>query len=470
MSRIVIIEGEEQEEDAGGVSSKGTNGGATKGSSDGSDSSSSYVPGRDPFARETPPWAAIAALLVVVLGISALVYFFAGSLGTGGGNGTSTSKPGNTSVATGPTMCLEGEKEAHCLCPKGAKGSACVEMVAVESGNFRMGANEVALKELAPSIQSEFIDAKPLHGVTIPYKFWVSKFAVTFDQWDKCYFERKTNPISGCTRQPDDEGWGRGDRPVIGVSWNDAQDYVRWLAEETGKDVRLLTEAEWEYMARGGHKGPKRHVDFALTNKYGEFVTLNELGLKEPTAFQANFKPEHVPATRNCEFRGQTVPQFFNSIPDLSTQITDCGLLEGTDEIFAPFINSANPIDVHFVHGNVWEWVQDCYRPGYEFAPRDGSAFDPDDATRPKCRERVIRGGSWKSPSHEMRVDYRKYANDIEESNLVGFRIAWTDNRCGGAPCKGGNSGFFGLGRSKGKSGSSTEKVYDDPDDIPFED
>ena len=106
----------------------------------------------------------------------------------------------------------------------------CPEMVVVPPGRFRMG-------DLNGDGRN---DERPVHDVTIAYPFAGGKYAVTFAEWDACV------AAGGCTHQPDDESAGRGSRPVINVSWKDAQEYVRWLARKTGKPYRLLSEAEWE--------------------------------------------------------------------------------------------------------------------------------------------------------------------------------------------------------------------------------
>jgi formylglycine-generating enzyme required for sulfatase activity len=89
-------------------------------------------------------------------------------------------------------------------------------------------------------------DEGPQHKVTFQQPFAAGKFEVTFTQWDACVAD------GGCTHKPGDEGWGRGQRPVINVSWDDAQAYVAWLSQVTGKSYRLLSEAEYEYATRAG--------------------------------------------------------------------------------------------------------------------------------------------------------------------------------------------------------------------------
>lgn len=116
--------------------------------------------------------------------------------------------------------------------------SDCPEMVVVPAGEFVMGSH---INE-----KGHQINERPQHRVRIKNRFAVSRFEITFDQWDACF------TIGGCAYLPSDQGWGRSTRPVINVNWDDAQQYVAWLSKRTGKSYRLLSEAEWEYAARAG--------------------------------------------------------------------------------------------------------------------------------------------------------------------------------------------------------------------------
>ena len=115
-------------------------------------------------------------------------------------------------------------------------------MVVVPAGSYEMG---------SPAWEEGRYDNEgPQHWVEIAEPFAVGVYEVTFREWDECHRN------GGCSHNPDDQGWGRGSRPVINVSWEDAQEYVRWLSDRTGERYRLLSESEWEYVARAGTTTP----------------------------------------------------------------------------------------------------------------------------------------------------------------------------------------------------------------------
>ena len=119
----------------------------------------------------------------------------------------------------------------------------CPQMVVVPPGKFMMGTPE--------SEKGHEKDESPLHEVTIPRALGVGKFEVTFAEWDSCVAD------GGCDGyRPLDDGWGRGNRPVIHVSFNDTQSYLAWLNRKSGQQYRLLSESEWEYAGRAGTSTP----------------------------------------------------------------------------------------------------------------------------------------------------------------------------------------------------------------------
>ena len=212
------------------------------------------------------------------------------------------------------------------------------------------------------------------HRVTIGQPFAVGKYEVTFAEWDGCVVG------GGCNGyRPDDRGWGRGRRPVINVSWEDAVAYTRWLSEQTGQKYRLLSEAEWEYVTRAG-----------TTTKYWWG---NELGRNRA----------------NCDGCGsQWEPGFLH----LGGQTAPVGSFE------------ANGWGLYDVHGNVSEWVQDCWNWSYRGAPSDGRAWEQGD-----CSDRVRRGGHWDDGSwHEepwaLRSTSRSWSSTDARFSGLGFRIA----------------------------------------------
>ena len=229
----------------------------------------------------------------------------------------------------------------------------CPEMVVVPTGSFMMGSPS--------SEKGRDSDESPQHRVRITQPFAVGVNEVTFAEWDACV------SAGGCNGYgPADRGWGRGQRPVIYVSWNDAQSYVEWLSNKTGKRYRLLSEAEWEYVARAGTKTP---FHFGMTI----------------STDQANY---------NRNYRARTV---------------EAG-------VFPP-----NGYGLHDVHGNVDEWVQDCWNDSYLGAPTDGSAWTSGD-----CSGRVLRGGSWDSKHRNLHLADRNWGPTNNRSIRTGFRVART--------------------------------------------
>ena len=241
----------------------------------------------------------------------------------------------------------------------------CPDMVVVPAGEFMMGSPETE--------RGRGKNEGPQRKVTFQQPFAVGKYEVTFAQWDTCAAE------GGCKHQPGDETWGRGRRPVINVSWDDAVQYVAWLSKKTGKAYRLLTEAEWEYAARGVTKA---------TASYAPFSTGATIG-----AHQANYDG-------NFTYSGGRQGIYRQKTLDVGT--------------FAK-----NAFGLHDMHGNVWEWVQDCYKDNYAGAPTDGSAV-----TSGACELRILRGGSWNYYPQLLRAAYRYATVPGIRLDMTGFRVA----------------------------------------------
>ena len=229
----------------------------------------------------------------------------------------------------------------------------CPKMVVIPSGVFTLG---------SPKREGGDDDERPMRRVRIDYRFAVGVYEVTFAEWYACI------DAGGCgSYVPDDEGWGRRNRPVVHVSWKDAQSYVSWLSARTGKRYRLLSEAEWEYVARAGTE---------TAYSWGDSIGVNRA---------------------NCD---------------------DCGS-QWDDEKTAPVGSfAANAWGVYDMHGNLMEWVQDCYNKySYYGAPSDGSAWASED-----IYYRVLRGGSWYNVPGDLRSANRD--KGIVRSSARGFRVA----------------------------------------------
>ncbi|MGF1508385.1 MAG: SUMF1/EgtB/PvdO family nonheme iron enzyme [Myxococcota bacterium] len=239
------------------------------------------------------------------------------------------------------------------------------EMVRIEPGTFWMGSDP----DEPGAVQRE----GPKHRVQIARPFELGKYAVTFDEFDA--FCRAT----GRDLAQDDENWGRGRRPVIRVSHEDASAYVEWLGGELGPGWRLPSEAEWEYACRAGTTGP--------------------------FSFDGPISPERVNYDGNSTFEGSKTGRYRG-------QTVEVGTLP------------ANPWGLHEMHGNVWEWVADCWHETYEGAPDDGSAWMEEGGG--DCTGAVVRGGSWgNGPQYARSADRYRGPRDVRYSDL-GFRVART--------------------------------------------
>ena len=235
--------------------------------------------------------------------------------------------------------------------------TGCPRMVVIPAGEFTMGS--------PPSD----MEAEAQHRVTIAYPFAVSKFEITFDEWDAC----KNGAGCGGYR-PDDQGWGRGKRPVIDVSWENAKSYVNWLSQKTGKHYRLLSESEWEYADRAG-----------TTTRFSFGDALS------PS--QANYNGSDDGSGPSDLNRQKTMPV-------------------GS---FRP-----NAFGLYDMHGNAWEWVEDCWHDDYTAGvPTDGSAW-----IEGNCDGRVGRGGSWEDSESELRSAARTGEFKGESPYTDGIRIA----------------------------------------------
>lgn len=212
------------------------------------------------------------------------------------------------------------------------------------------------------------LSEEPPHTVKFSKPIAVSKFELTFDEWDTCV------AYGDCTHVSD-SGYGAGNRPVINVTWDDAQRYVTWLSKVTGQSYRLLTEAEYEYATRAGTQ---------TAYPWGDDIALNGW-------FMAS--------CNSCDSK-------------MVIQTTPVGS-------FAP-----NGFGLYDTVGNVWEWTEDCEHKNYIGAPTDGSAW----IAGGDCHWRVLRAGSWVSRPDELRSANRYSAAADDTAPFMGFRVARTLN------------------------------------------
>ena len=231
------------------------------------------------------------------------------------------------------------------------------EMVVIPAGHFQMG---------CASGRTCLDSERPIHDVTIPTAFAVSRYEVTFDDYDRFSYPNGA----------DDVGWGRESRPVIHVSWTDAQEYVTWLSTQTGQHYRLLSESEWEYVARSGS---------ATAYSWGNTIGNGRANCSDWTSVN----------------QGRCNDQWEYTAPVGSFEANDFGVFD--------------------MHGNVGEWVEDCWNDSYVGAPTDASPWLAGD-----CRRRVWRGGSWQLSPKLVRSTSRSSNTIGSRFDSRGFRVART--------------------------------------------
>ena len=253
-------------------------------------------------------------------------------------------------------------------------------MVVLPAGSFVMGSPETEAGHF------HFLE-KPQVKITIARTFAVGKFELTWSEWELCVASGgcadNTNKAYGADPDPDwtgDAGYGRGTRPVINVSWADAQAYVSWLSAQTGKTYRLLSEAEWEYAARAGSTGRFSWGDGDPTCEVGKENTANYNG------------PDSKELLGGCN-GPRTEPVGFS----------------------AP-----NAFGLYDMHGNVREWTQDCFHVSLEGIPTDGSPWVTGCARGGEGN--VFKGGSFTGGADQARSASRQAT--IKREINMGFRIA----------------------------------------------
>jgi formylglycine-generating enzyme required for sulfatase activity/rhodanese-related sulfurtransferase/predicted nucleic acid-binding Zn-ribbon protein len=262
---------------------------------------------------------------------------------------TTTAQPVEIALADSAAAARPAAPSVRTLHDNLSDGRRAPSLVEIPAATFEMGSG--------PS--SPDADERPRHTVQLR-RFAIGQYEVTFDDYDA--FARATG-----RSLPDDKGWGRGRRPVINVSWEEAVAYTKWLSGQTGQRYRLPTEAEWEYAASGGVR-----TLYWWGNSTGE-------------------------ASANC----------FNCDSEWAARMT------------APAGSfAANALGLHDSAGNVAEWVQDCYHSTYQDAPADGSA-----RTTAGCASRVVRGGGFNSPASSLRLAKRDQQSPGLRADDLGFRV-----------------------------------------------
>jgi len=213
----------------------------------------------------------------------------------------------------------------------------CPQMQVIPPGDFVMGSSK--------AVDSNRPNEGPAHRVSIAYPFAFGAYEITFDQWDACHAD------GVCEYRGADERFGRGSRPAISLSLNDAHQFLTWLSDKTGHSYRLPSEAEWEHAAGAG---------------------------------------------------STTAYYWGDEIGKLNAACENCGTKWDNRRSAPTGTFPANPFGLYDILGNAWEWTADCWNDSYEGAPVDGSAWQEGD-----CKGHAMRGGAWFSFPVNLRTTTR---------------------------------------------------------------
>ena len=258
----------------------------------------------------------------------------------------------------------------------------CPELVSVAPGQYMVGSGGVGVAQ-------QSLAAAEAQEVTVSEAFAIGRYEITFEDWERCV------SVGGCASPPSDDGWGRGRRPVIHVSYNDiTEQYLPWLSKVTGYTYRLPTEAEWELASQGGNKSSR-----------GQTL---EAGAKAQVACSYGNSSDVAAKTRESIWAGVGCNDGF-------LYTAPAGSL------------NANSLGIFDMHGNVWEWVSDCWHATYASEEEKNS---------PVCKYHVLRGGSWASEFRFLpdgvwvgdavayRSAVRGWETSVKARNSIGFRVA----------------------------------------------
>ncbi len=299
--------------------------------------------------------------------------------------------------------------QERALQPKDTFGECenCPEMVVVPAGSFTMGS--------ARDEKDRFDDELPQRIVTIRQPFAVGKLHVTRDQFAAFVHETKYEAGSRCLLwvSSTDGSWRNtgfaqeGQHPVVCVSWGDAKAYVDWLAKKSGKPYRLLTEAEWEYAARG-RMSPGAYPRFWFGNDEKDLCQYGNGA--DQKARDAVVARNHDPGAAIRDYRGW--------LTEVGTTFAPCN--DGYAYTSPAGHYEPNAFGLYDMFGNAWQWTEDCWHTNYSGAPNDGSAWTTG------CRDRghVVRGGCWFNDPRALRAANRDWLDVV--GNFIGFRVART--------------------------------------------